>query len=203
LIFIYLSGQIFDMNHLIVYTHLNPHSFTKAVVDEVEAVSRRKGHETKIIDLYSDQFNPVLEFPDIQYSFMDGEAPEDVRKYQEDISWANHITFVYPLWWEQMPAMLKGFIDRVFTNGYAYMYGENGPKGLLGEKTVQLIINTGNTSEYLSQSGMHSAIKAVVEVGIFNFCGMDAKTTFFGNVAMGSDEERKEYLSQIAKIYSL
>ena len=190
------------MNHLIVYTHLNPESFTKAVVDEVEIVTRKNGHETKIIDLYGDQFNPVLEFPDIQYSFMDGEAPDDVEKYQEDISWADHITFVYPLWWEQMPAMLKGFIDRVFTNGYAYTYDDNGPKGLLIDKSVQLIINTGNTSEYLSQSGMHGAIKKVVEVGIFEFCGMDVKTIFFGNVALGSDEDRRQYLSQIAEIYS-
>jgi NAD(P)H dehydrogenase (quinone) len=152
--------------------------------------------------LYADKFNPVLEFPDIQYSFMDGEAPSDVKIYQEQITWADQITFVYPIWWEQMPAMLKGFIDRVFTNGYAYVYGENGPKGLLVGKSVQLLINTGNTSEILEKMGMHAAVKKVNEEGIFKFCGMTAKTTFFGNITLGSDHDRKQYLNSIRDIIS-
>jgi NAD(P)H dehydrogenase (quinone) len=188
------------MKHLIIYTHLNPQSFTKAVVDEVENVAKNKGHETQVIDLYADKFNPSLEFPDIQYSFMDGEAPEDIRKYQQQITWADHITFVYPLWWAQMPAMLKGFIDRVFTHGYAYQYDENGAHGLLNGKTVQLYINTGNASEVLSKLGIHDSIKNINEVGIFEFCGMVASTTFFGNVAMASDDDRKQYLESIKNI---
>jgi len=188
------------MKHLIIYTHLNPNSFTKAVVDEVEKVAKNKGHETKIIDLYADKFNPVLALPDIQYSFMDGDAPKDVENYQKDITWADRITFVYPLWWTQMPAMLKGFIDRVFTNGYAYMYDENGPKGLLVGKSVQLIINTGNPSEILEELGLDAAIKSVNEVGVFEFCGMNVKTTFFGNVSMGTDSERKTYLESVGNI---
>ncbi len=188
------------MKHLIVYTHLNPNSFTKAVVDQVKEVAHHQGQQIQVIDLYADKFNPILEFPDIQYSFMNGQAPEDVKKYQEKISWADHITFVYPLWWEQMPAMLKGFLDRVFSNGYAYRYGENGPEGLLTGKSVRLFINTGNPSEVLSATGMHAAItKAVVE-GIFEFCGMTAQTHFFGNVAQGSDELRLEYLNSIEGI---
>jgi NAD(P)H dehydrogenase (quinone) len=101
-----------------------------------------------------------------------------------------------------MPAMLKGFIDRVFTNGYAYVYDENGPKGLLVGKSVQLLINTGNTSEILDKMGMHTAIKKVNEEGIFEFCGMTAKTTFFGNIILGSDHDRKQYLNSIRDIIS-
>ena len=188
------------MNHLIIYTHLNPESFSMAVADEVEKVAKSKGHAIKVIDLYADKFNPVLEFPDIQYSFMGGEAPSDIEAYQKDITWAEQITFVYPLWWEQMPAMLKGFIDRVFTNGYAYSYNEKGPEGLLVGKSVNLIINTGNSSEMLEQSGLHDAVKKVNEVGIFAFRGMTAKTTFFGNITMSSDEQRKQYLNTIKEL---
>jgi len=129
------------MNHLIIYTHLNPKSFTKAVANEVETVAKARGDNIRTIDLYADKFNPVLEFPGIQYSFMDGEAPADVKKYQEDVTWAEHMTFIYPLWWASMPAILKGFIDRVFTAGFAYTYNENGPKGLLTSKSAHLIIN--------------------------------------------------------------
>lgn len=188
------------MKHLIIYTHLNPESFTRAVVDEVAKVSTGRGDEVQVIDLYADKFNPALEFPDIQYAFMGGEAPSDVKKYQEQITWADQLTFVYPLWWGHMPAMLKGFIDRVFSNGYAYLYDENGPKGLLTGKSVQLFINTGNTSEVLSEMGMHGAIIKGIEEGVFGFCGMQVNTTFFGNITMGSDDERKSYLKSVEGI---
>ena len=107
------------MKHLIIYSHLNPTSFTNAVVDKVEKTAKEKGDEVKIINLYGDKFNPVLEFPDIEHMFMGKEAPADVAIYQEMVQWADHMTFVYPIWWGQMPAMLKGFLDRVFANGFA------------------------------------------------------------------------------------
>jgi len=190
------------MNHLIVYTHLNPQSFTHAVAEEVQSVSIKKGHDIKFIDLYADKFNPVLEFPDVEYGFMDGEAPADVKNYQDQVAWAEHITFVYPMWWGQMPAMLKGFIDRVFSNGFAYAYGENGPEGLLTGKSVQLIINTGNTTEVLSEIGITQAATVLNEAGIFGFCGMSANVQFFGNIVMSTDEERKQYLARVGDIVS-
>lgn len=188
------------MKHLIIYTHLNPKSFSRAVADEAERAAKAKGHETRFIDLYADKFNPVLEFPDIQYSFMGGDAPEDVKAYQEHVSWADHLTFVYPLWWEQMPAMLKGFIDRVFTNGFAFTYGEDGAKGLFPDKSVQLFINTGSSSEDLIASGIQPAIQKYLEEGVFSFCGMSSTTTFFGGVTGCSQEQREAYLASIESI---
>lgn len=186
------------MNHLIIYSHLNPGSFTKAIVDQVEKVAIEKGDDLKIIDLYGEKFNPVLEFPDIEHMFMGKDAPTDVKKYQEMVSWADHLTIVYPLWWGQMPAMLKGFIDRVFANGYAFSYGDNGPGGLLTGKTAQLYISTGSPDDYYEQTGMYNAQKRINDEGVFGFCGIDTDITFFGNVAMGTDELRKGYLESIA-----
>jgi len=129
--------------------------------------------------------------------FMGKEAPGDVKKYQELVTWADHLTVVYPLWWAQMPAMLKGFIDRVFSNGYAFEYGESGPKGLLEGKTAKLFICTGNPGDYYEESGMYNAQRRINDVGVFGFCGIDTKMTFFGNVAMGTDEQREGYLKSI------
>ncbi len=185
------------MKHLVIYSHLNPDSFTKAIVDKVEQVSREKGDDLKIIDLYGDKFNPVLDFSDIEHMFMGKDAPSDVKRYQEMVTWADHLTIVYPLWWGQMPAMLKGFVDRVFANGYAFLYTENGPEGLLKGKTAQLYINTGTPDEYYEQSGMHSAQKRINDEGVFGFCGIDTNITFFGNISMGTDELRKGYLESI------
>ncbi len=185
------------MKHLVIYCHLNPASFTKAIADKVDKVAKENGDDVKIIDLYGEKFNPILEFPDIESMFMGKNTPGDVKKYQEMVTWADHLTIVYPLWWGQMPAMLKGFIDRVFANGFAFEYGEAGPRALLEGKTAKLFISMGTPNEYYEQSGMFNAQRRVNDEGIFGFCGIKSETTFFGNVAMGSDELRKGYLESI------
>lgn len=188
------------MKHLIVYTHLNPESFTKAVTDKVESLAMAKGEDVEVIDLYADGFNPVLGYSDIESMFMGKETSDEILAYQEKVSWANHVTFIYPLWWGQMPAMLKGFIDRVFANGFAFEYGAEGPKGLLGEKTVRLIINMGTPKEIHEATGMIAAQERINNGGIFEFCGMKSDITFFGNVTMGTDEDRKGYLTSLEKL---
>ncbi|WP_196888821.1 NAD(P)H-dependent oxidoreductase [Aureivirga sp. CE67] len=190
------------MKHLIVYTHFNPESFTKSVVTEIERVNLENGHDVIVIDLYKDGFNPVLDQKDIGYMYQGEPVPEEIQKYHDLINWADHISFVYPLWWAQMPAILKGFIDRVFSNGYAFTYDENGAVGLLTGKKVNVFINTGAPNEYYTEIGMHKSLEQTNNDGIFEFCGMESKTVFFGNVAMGTDEERKAYLESIKTYYS-
>ena len=185
------------MKHLIIYAHLNPASFTKAVVDKVIKKSEENNDTIKIIDLYGENFEPILKMPDIESMFMQKETPNDVKKYQEMITWADHITVVYPMWWGQMPAILKGFFDRVFANGFAFAYGEQGPEGLLGGRTAHLYILTGTPNEYYEANGMHVAQERIMNEGIFGFCNIKAEITFFGNIAMGSDELRKNYLKSI------
>lgn len=185
------------MKELIIYSHLNPQSFSKAIVDQSIANAKAKGHEVQLIDLHADNFNPIFNMADIA-SVYEGAAPaEDIKRYQEQIRWADHITMVFPLWWGQMPAVLKGFIDRVFTNGFALSYGEEGPKGLLAGKTAQIIVNTGTPSEHYEASGMHEALKRVFVEGVMGFCGIESEITFFGNVNMGSQEDRQAYLASL------
>lgn len=189
------------MKHLIIYSHLNPKSFTKAIVDKVAALVKAKGEELEIIDLISDKFNPLFEMHDVESMFMGKETPEDVKKYQEKIANADKLTIVYPLWWGQMPAQLKGFFDRVFANGFAFEYTKEGPKGLLKDKTAQIFVNTGTPNEVYESTGMFDAINRVNEGGLFAFCGMEAKTTFFGSVISCGDEIRTSYLESISELY--
>ncbi|WP_281638131.1 NAD(P)H-dependent oxidoreductase [Flavobacterium marginilacus] len=185
------------MKHLIIFSHLNPASFTKAIVDEVATKATAKGDEVQIIDLYGEGFNPVLAMPDIEFMFMGKEMPTDIQKYQEAITWADHLTIVYPMWWSQMPAMLKGFIDRVFSHGFAFQITENGPVGLLKGKTAHVYINMNTPTAVYEETLMLTAQLRTIEVGIFEFCGIKTETTFFGNVISGTDELRKGYLETI------
>ncbi len=182
------------MKHLIIYTHFNSDSFTKAICDQLLKTSKSKGDELKFIDLYADQFDPVLKASDMSPEV---DTPKDIQAYQELIKWADHLSVVYPLWWGQMPAILKGFIDRVFTNGMAYSFGPKGPEGLLTGRTARVIINTGTPDAYYAEDGMHDAQVRINNAGLFGFCGIATQVTFFGDVAMGSDNLLKGYLKQL------
>lgn len=102
------------MNHLIIYAHPSTNSFSNAVLDELKECSMEKECRTEVRDLYSIGFDPVLRAADFE-GICGGQTPEDIRREESYIKWADLITFIYPIWWAGMPAILKGYIDRVFS----------------------------------------------------------------------------------------
>lgn len=91
----------------------------------------------RIIDLYQDKFDPVLIFNE-EKKRRDMHKDPEIQEYQEKIKWADNIVFVYPIWWGRPPAMLLGFIDRMFAANFAYRQtGGSLPEGLLkGKRAV-------------------------------------------------------------------
>lgn len=107
--------------------------------------------------------------------------PEDIAVEQEQIKWADVIIFVYPVWWTGLPAMLKGYVDRVFSYGFAYQYVEGNPVGLLEVKKALLFSTTGAANEIYEQIGMHNSMKQTTDQGIFGFTGIKViDHVFFG-----------------------
>lgn len=106
---------------LVVYCHPNPKSFTHAVLDSVLAGLRASGCAFEVIDLYAEQFDPVL-IVDETRRRRDLDTVEATRAYREKLGAASSFVFVYPVWWGGFPAMLKGFIDRVFVSGLTYSF---------------------------------------------------------------------------------
>lgn len=131
------------MRHLIIYAHPNEnslnHSVLKTVVENLEA----QYHEIVIRDLYTNGFDPVLSLTDMQGQRM-GKVSDDVKLEQDYISWAEQITFIYPIWWTGLPAIMKGYIDRVFSYGFAYCYDQGIQKGLLKGKKLSSSIRMEN-----------------------------------------------------------
>ncbi len=188
------------MNHLIIFTHPNPNSFGKGIADTVVKISEEMGSSIRLRDLYQMDFDPVLKPADFE-AFKRGQVPEDIGAEQEHIRWADVITLIYPVWWGSMPARLKGYIDRVFANGFAYQYVNGEPQGLLKGKKALVFSTTGASSDLYAKSGMHDAMTKGVDQGIFNFCGIEeVKHIFFGEVPYVSDEMRKEYLEAVEKV---
>ncbi|MGY8611115.1 NAD(P)H-dependent oxidoreductase [Bacillus altitudinis] len=127
------------MNVLIIYTHPHHNSLNGAFFKEILKGSEENPNvqEVRIIDLYQDKFDPVLIFNE-EKKRRDMHKDPEIQEYQEKIKWADNIVFVYPIWWGRPPAMLLGFIDRMFAANFAYRQtGGLLPEGLLkGKRAV-------------------------------------------------------------------
>lgn len=157
------------MKSLIVFAHPNPKSFNYALVAAVEKVLRARGDEVRTRDLYKANFNPILDSQQLA-EVQQGCVPSDVALEQEQVSWADNLIFIYPLWWFDRPAVLKGWFDRVFTNGFAFAYEDGQLRGQLGSKRVMLVITTGGNqadfgvdADQLCASGTRATL---------SFCGV-------------------------------
>ncbi|MBL8937338.1 MAG: NAD(P)H-dependent oxidoreductase [Archangium sp.] len=106
---------------LVVYCHPNPKSFTHAVFDAVCAGLTSAGRAFDVIDLHAERFDPVLVVDETRRR-RDLGTVEETRRYRELVGAAQALVFVYPVWWGGFPAMLKGFVDRVFVSGLTYSF---------------------------------------------------------------------------------
>lgn len=185
------------MKHLIVFAHPKHESFNRAILDTTVGVLKNKGHEVVVRDLYAINFEPVLKTQDTN-AMKAGQTPEDIKNEQEFITWADTITLIYPIWWTGMPAILKGYIDRVFAYGFAYSYGKDGSGKLLKGKKG-LIINThGAANEKYDKMGMTAGLKITTDIGIFDYTGIELlEHMFFGNIGSMDEAAHLDILKQV------
>lgn len=186
------------MKSMIIYTHPNPNSFNHAILETVQSGLQAKGHEVVVRDLYAMDFEPVLRGSDLQ-GFRSGAIPPDILAEQEHIRATDLFVLMYPIWWTGLPAMLKGYIDRVLSYGFAYQYGEGGNVvPLLTGKKALLISTHGTPKEIYDQIGMTEALKQTADKGIFEFCGIEViNHLFFGSVPQVDDAARKQMLEEV------
>ena len=128
------------MKILIIYTYPNHESLNGNILDSFQQNISSK-HTVRILDLYQENFNPVLYF-DKEHRRRDLQYSVETKSYREAITWSDHIVFIFPIWWSGMPAILKGFIDRVFAQNFAYSYSTKKitPNKLLKGKTAAIIV---------------------------------------------------------------
>ena len=183
------------MNVLIVYAHPNPQSFNKSILDVVDTAFKRRGDDVRIRDLYADNFDPVLNDTQLELQTQ-GDMPADVVQHQKDVAWANTIVIIYPLWWFDRPAILKGWFDRVFTNGFAFSFDNGEIKGLLTGKRAIVIVTTGGTKEDFGKNA--DQLTRNTTEGTLAFCGVhDIVDRVFYSVPMVDDTVRQEMLDEL------
>jgi NAD(P)H dehydrogenase (quinone) len=190
------------MKYLIILAHPNPASFSSSLVNALYSHLVNEGNEVKLRNLYEIGFNPVLSADDF-VALADNKTPKDIVTEQEYVKWAEHIIFAFPVWWGGMPAIMKGYIDRVFAEGFAYEYVDSGSNGdgLLSYLKCSTICATGLSSEDFNDS--QNAMKVITEKTICGFTGMKpCKQLFYGSVPIVSDEVRKSYIQDVINEFS-
>jgi NAD(P)H dehydrogenase (quinone) len=184
------------VKHLIIYANHSHSSFNHAILKKLQEKIDQQGAEFMVRDLYEMKFQPVLTNSEIM-DLRSGLIMQDVAIEQDYIRWADVIHFIYPIWWTGMPAILKGYIDRVFSYGFAYLSGKEGPIGLLKGKMV-FVYNTLGQSREDYEKEMFHALNLTSDTGIFAFCGMEVvEHLYFPSIMRVTDDERRGYLLEI------
>jgi len=159
------------MHVLAVFCHPRRDSFSGAVVDRFAEGAREAGHTVEIADLHAQGFDPVFKAGDFA-QFEGGTMPDDVVAEQARVERCDALCFVFPIWWYGMPAMFKGWLDRVWSNGWAYHW-EHDPQGsLLKPRPCTFLCPTGASPAMMERGGYGADLDNLWRHGVLGYCGV-------------------------------
>lgn len=168
------------MKTLIVYAHPNRESLNGAFLEAVQKGIRAggTGEEVQVLDLYQEAFNPVLVY-NKEKRRRDMHRDPETEKHRAQLLWAERIVMIYPIFWGRPPAMLLGYIDRLFSSNFAYRDLPNRiyPEGLLKGKSVVCISTMKGPAGYIRLT-LNNAHKVLMKRALFRFVGI-RKVKFF------------------------
>lgn len=184
------------MNSLIIVSNPKTTSFSAAVVAKVREGLLADGHEVEVADLSREGFDQRMQEKDLDYFMGESAAPADVLREQERFDRAAAVIVIFPRYWWWMPGMLKGWIDRVFQNNWAYGYNAEGALvGLLRNRPVHVIVHGESDDEGADKRGYRAATLTMID-GIFGFCGIsDIKTTFMFDITKAEPSINEDRLA--------
>ncbi|WP_419999067.1 NAD(P)H-dependent oxidoreductase [Streptomyces boninensis] len=211
------------MKTLIVHAHPEPQSLNGSLKDLAVSTLASAGHEVQVSDLYAmnwkavadaDDYGPAASSPlkvarDSGRAFDAGTLTPDVRAEQEKLLWADTIIFQFPLWWYSMPAILKGWVDRVFTYHFAYgvgehsatKYGERFGEGTLTGRRALLSVTVGGPESHYAERGINGPIDDLlfpIQHGVLYYPGIEVLPPF---VLHGTDRMSAEEYRDAAKAW--
>ncbi len=192
------------MNVLLVYAHPEPKSLNGSLKDFAVQRLEAAGHQVRVSDLYAMQWKAPLDAGDSlapangtpfhpslasKHAFENGLQSPDIAREQEKLKWADAVILQFPLWWFSMPAILKGWIERVYAFGFAYGVGEHSDsrwgnrygEGTLAGKRAMLMVTTGGWESHYDARGINGPIEDIlfpIQHGILYYPGFDVLPPF-------------------------
>ncbi|ADY55569.1 NAD(P)H dehydrogenase (quinone) [Syntrophobotulus glycolicus DSM 8271] len=189
----------------IIYAHPLKDSLNASILKAVGEKFNNKGLEYSVLDLYQDGFDPVFK-PEEQTGYFTGEGTHDplVKKYQESLAASSQLVFIFPIWWNEQPAIVKGFIERVCLPGFGFKYTEQGVAPLLTNIKEVTVLTTSGAPDH--------ALK--------NYCGNIIENQFINNIirpitglntakwmnlglASSSPEQIKEHIASVSDLFEI
>lgn len=190
------------MKVLVVTSNPEVGSLTNAVAQSFADGAQTGGAKAELLDLHAVGFNPVYSLRDREHYLEQAPVPEDVVPIQAKLAESDVIALVFPIYWYTMPAMMKGFFDRVICRGFAYR--KDGLPGALAGKTVRILALCGSTEDWYRSSGMDKALQFQICDRTFkHYCSVeDVSMHYIDGLSMG-DNSQEAYDSaarQLAQI---
>jgi NAD(P)H dehydrogenase (quinone) len=189
------------MQALVVVAHPCAESFTHAAAGRAVAGLRTAGHAVEVVDLYALGFRVAMS-PEERHAYH-GETPlldEHTREHARLVQWADCLVFVYPTWWSGLPAILKGWLERVMVPGVAFVFDERSGKVRPGLGHIRRLVGIS------SYGSPRSAVKLINDNGrrtitrtLRMSCGLRARTTWLALYGIDTSEEshRRQFLDRI------
>ena len=184
------------MNLLVILAHPDPASFNHAIAQATREALLENGHTVVFHDLHAEEFDPIITRSEL---LKQARLDPVVQKHCDELTGADGLIVVHPNWWGQPPAILKGWIDRVFRPGVAYEFldGDNGegvPRGLLKLRAA-LVFNTTNTPAQREQTVFGDPLERLWKDCIFGLCGnAQFYRRMYGVIVTSSAGQRAEWL---------
>ena len=191
------------MKALVIYCHPKEGSFTSAVRDVVLENLQAKGAEVRLCDLYHRDFAPILTAEELSTYENTPQNIEPVAEDVENLKWCDTLIFVYPTWWYGLPAMLKGWLDRVLLPDVAFLMPTPERKTIargLSHITRLGVFTTCGASRWLTFL-VGSPGKRTLQRGVGFLCAARCKKAFAAHYLMDSStaETREAHLDRVAK----
>jgi NAD(P)H dehydrogenase (quinone) len=207
-----------DKKILIVSAHPEPRSLNGALTRFAAGELRRAGHEVRVSDLYAMRWRPAVDTGDFPghdparrldvigasgRAYEEGRLAPEIAAEQEKLLWSDAVILQFPMWWFSMPAILKGWVDRVFTYGFGYGVGNVGRAlygdGTLAGRRAMLSLTIGAGEPSFSARGVHGRLADLlfpIQHGILYYTGMDVLPPFVVWDALEIDRSRYARLTE-------
>lgn len=207
-----MMTKITDMKTLIIFNHPYDGSFCNAIMKSAISGLEKGQHPHHLIHLDKDGFDPVMRGKDLLAFVQAGKFGFDalatvdplVLEYKKKLEWAEHLVMIFPVWWMNMPAMTKGFVDKVIFPGIAYNMENGRLVSRLSSLKKVTIISTMNTPAEIYRDNFGNALESSLIKGTFNQIGIhDVKWISINMVKQSDVATRKKWLEEIEKEFSM